>query len=88
MRIALRCWLATVLVHYGVAKLIEIQFREPPAWILDQRVGDKSPMGLLWTFMGHSRPYTIGVGARRVLRRCACCCGGAPRRSVRSCSRS
>ena len=62
LRIALRCWVGVVLFHYGVAKLIEMQFRTPPAWILDQRVGDKSPMGLMWTFMGHSRPYTFGVG--------------------------
>jgi uncharacterized membrane protein YphA (DoxX/SURF4 family) len=62
LRIVLRWWLAMVLVSYGLAKVFEIQFREPPAWILDQRVGDKSPMGFLWTFMGHSRPYTIGAG--------------------------
>ena len=87
LRIALRCWVGVVLFHYGVAKLIEIQFRPPPAWILDQRVGDKSPMGLMWTFMGHSRPYTFGVGLVE-------CVGAvmvfwcAPRRSAPSCWRS
>jgi uncharacterized membrane protein YphA (DoxX/SURF4 family) len=70
LRVALRWWLATVLVHYGLAKVFEIQFREPPAWILDQRVGDKSPMALMWTFMGHSRPYTIGAGLAECLGAC------------------
>jgi uncharacterized membrane protein YphA (DoxX/SURF4 family) len=67
LRSALRWWLAVVLVLYGLAKVFELQFHEPPAWILDQRVGDKSPMGLMWTFMGHSRPYTIAAGLAECL---------------------
>ena len=67
MRIVLRWWVAMILMRYGLAKLFEIQFRTPPAWILDQRVGDKSPMGLLWTFMGHSRAYAIGAGVAEML---------------------
>jgi uncharacterized membrane protein YphA (DoxX/SURF4 family) len=62
LRVVLRYWLAATLCLYGFVKLRELQFHEPGAWILDQRVGDKSPMGLLWTFMGFSRPYTMLSG--------------------------
>src|SRR5258706_4683721 len=67
LRIALRYWLAAIMCTYGVLKLFEFQFHTPPAWILDQRVGDKSPMGLMWTFMGHSRAYTMFAGGAETL---------------------
>jgi uncharacterized membrane protein YphA (DoxX/SURF4 family) len=63
LRVMLRYWVAGVLFFYGIAKLFELQFHIPPSWVLDQRFGDKSPMGLMWSFMGHSRPYTVIAGA-------------------------
>jgi hypothetical protein len=65
--IAARYFLAVVMVGYGVAKLLPGQF--PPPWIgrYDGAIGDMSPMGLLWTFMGHSQPYTKLAGGAEVL---------------------
>jgi hypothetical protein len=33
---------------------------------MDQTFGEASPMGLLWTFMGHSRAYTMFAGIAEV----------------------
>jgi hypothetical protein len=62
-----RYFLAIVMVGYGVAKLLPGQF--PPPWIgrYDGAIGDMSPMGLLWTFMGQSQPYTKLAGGAEVL---------------------
>lgn len=65
--IAARYFLAIVMLGYGIAKLLPGQF--PPPWIgrYDGAIGDMSPMGLLWTFMGHSQPYTKLAGGAEVL---------------------
>ena len=63
--VGLRYFLCAVMVGYGVAKLVEAgQFPSPSLARLDQTYGDSSPMGLLWTFMGHSQAYTTfgGIG--------------------------
>ena len=61
--VALRYFLCSVMLGYGVAKLVESgQFPEPSLGRLDQTYGDSSPMGLLWTFMGHSQAYTMFGG--------------------------
>lgn len=57
-RIALRYWLAFTLLQYGFAKLVGGQFPPPGPGRLDERVGEMSPMGMLWTFMGASSAYT------------------------------
>jgi hypothetical protein len=41
---------------------ISSQFPAPTQDRLMQSYGDSSPMGLLWTFMGASEPYTMFVG--------------------------
>jgi uncharacterized membrane protein YphA (DoxX/SURF4 family) len=65
--VALRYYLASAMLGYGLAKVLKLQFADlSPAW-LDRRVGEMSPMGLLWTFMGYSRPYTVFVGLVEVL---------------------
>ncbi|HWO23442.1 MAG TPA: hypothetical protein VNO30_32095 [Kofleriaceae bacterium] len=58
--VVLRYYLAFTLLGYAVAKLS--QFPPPSPTRLDQRVGDMSPMGMLWTFMGTSQPYTLFAG--------------------------
>jgi uncharacterized membrane protein YphA (DoxX/SURF4 family) len=60
--VVLRYFLAMMLILYGLAKVFEIQFISPSPARLDGRIGDMSPMGVLWTFMGASRPYTIFAG--------------------------
>jgi len=64
--VVLRYWLATAMLSYGLAKILELvgMGQMPPAGAgrLDQRVGDMSPMGMLWTFMGASTPYQVFAG--------------------------
>lgn len=54
--------LGTVMIGYGAFKVISSQFPAPTLDRLMQPYGDSSPMGLLWTFMGASQPYTMFVG--------------------------
>jgi hypothetical protein len=63
--VVLRYYLAATLLAYAIAKLF--QFPPPGPTRLDQRVGDMSPMGLLWTFMGSSRPYALFAGFAEAL---------------------
>lgn len=59
----MRYLLGLMLISYGMAKLTEGgQFPEPGFGRLNQNYGESSPMGLVWTFMGSSRAYTIFTG--------------------------
>lgn len=66
-RAFLRYALAAAMVQYGMAKVIPMQFAPPSLDRLMQPFGDASPMGLLWTFMGASKAYTIFAGAGELL---------------------
>lgn len=57
-----RYYVAATMLIYGFAKVFEGQFGAPDYFRLEQRLGDMSPMGLVWTFMGVSRPYTVVSG--------------------------
>jgi hypothetical protein len=58
----LRYSIALGLVSYAVAKILPQQF--PPLGPLsyETRVGELTPMRLLWTFMQYSRPYSFFGG--------------------------
>jgi hypothetical protein len=58
----IRFALAAAMITYGSFKVIPSQFTPPWLDRLMQPFGDASPMGLLWTFMGASMPYTIFTG--------------------------
>ena len=58
----IRFGLALAMISYGAFKVIPSQFVAPSLDRLAQSFGDASPMGLLWTFMGASVPYTIFTG--------------------------
>lgn len=66
LRILVRYQLAGIMIGYGLAKMIKNQFPFPFPIRLEEKVGDLSPMGLLWTFMGYSTPYTFFAGAGEV----------------------
>ena len=57
-----RYYLALYLLSYGFTKFFEGQFIYPDIVQLEQKIGDSSPMGLLWKFMGYSKPYTFFSG--------------------------
>ena len=69
LRSYLRYVLAATMIGYGLAKVgyIQNQFSIPGDARLAQTYGASSPMGLLWTFMGASRAYTIFGGLGEVL---------------------
>jgi hypothetical protein len=67
VRVVVRFFLCTMLVSYGFAKVFPLQFAQPSSYRLTQQLGDMSPMGLLWTFMGFSPAYQIFTGAVEVL---------------------
>ena len=67
IRILVRFFLCEMLLGYGFAKVFPLQFAQPSSARLAQQLGDMSPMGLLWTFMGFSTSYQIFTGAIEVL---------------------
>ena len=67
LRVLVRLVLGVTLISYGAAKVFPSQFPPLALHRLVQPFGDASPMGLLWTFMGASVPYTIFCGATELL---------------------
>jgi hypothetical protein len=67
LRVYIRFVLATAMIGYGAAKLIPAQMIPPWPGKLLQPIGDASPMGLVWTFMGASASYMIFTGASEML---------------------
>ncbi len=59
MIISMRYYLGIMLLNYGFAKFFNLQFLPLNIYGLEQNFGDSSPMGLLWTFIGHSRAFTL-----------------------------
>jgi hypothetical protein len=67
LTIFLRYYLGSVMIGYGLAKVIKTQFPLPPLQRLTGAYGDSSPMGLLWTFMGFSTGYNFFTGMAEIL---------------------
>ena len=67
MQVAIRFGLAMQMLVYGIMKVIPTQFSTPRLMSLAEPLGDHSPMGLLWAFMGTSSVYTIFAGSVEVL---------------------
>jgi hypothetical protein len=63
----IRYYLAFFLLVYGSMKIIKLQFGHPSLSALLIPLGNKSPMGLAWTFMGYSDTYTIFSGVCEAL---------------------
>jgi hypothetical protein len=67
LRIYVRFALGAAMLSYGVSKVIPSQFPEPSLDRLLQPMGDASPMGLVWTFMGASTAYNVFAGAAEMI---------------------
>lgn len=65
--VLLRYYLGYNMMSYGWGKVIPMQFQEPSFYRLLEPIGDMSPMGLVWTFMGFSAGYTIFSGVAEVI---------------------
>ncbi|MGJ8683566.1 MAG: DoxX family protein [Nonlabens sp.] len=66
-RIILRIFLAFFMMVYGFAKVFLVQFNEPSLLELMQPLGDMSPMGLAWTYMGFNPWFQVFTGILEVL---------------------
>ncbi|HEX5058914.1 MAG TPA: hypothetical protein VFV99_06120, partial [Kofleriaceae bacterium] len=67
MTVFLRYYLAAVLIGYGMAKVVPMQFAPLPLARYDTTLGEMSPMGLMWTFMAFSQPYVFFAGIAEVI---------------------
>jgi len=67
LRVFVRMILAVAMISYGANKLIRMQFPEPPLFRFVDYYGNSSPMGLLWTFMGMSRAYSLFGGVAEMV---------------------
>lgn len=67
LRVLLRYTIAIGLASYAVAKLYPVQFAPLSYGELETRVGELRPMGVLWTLMSTSRPYSFFAGAMELL---------------------
>ncbi|MBA82478.1 MULTISPECIES: hypothetical protein [unclassified Leeuwenhoekiella] len=65
--VILRFFLAMMLLSYGFAKVYKTQFPEPSLLRLLQPLGNFSPMGLAWTYMGFSEAYNVYTGMLEVV---------------------
>jgi hypothetical protein len=67
MAVYVRYYLAYQMLGYGFAKVIKTQFPMPGITRLAQPLGDFTPMGLAWTFMGYSKAYNMFTGLGEVI---------------------
>lgn len=67
MRTYVRLFLASVLLSYGWDKVFPLQMPPPGPDRLLVPIGETSPMGLLWTFMGASAAYQSFAGLGEVV---------------------
>lgn len=66
-RLLLRFSLATAMIVYGLVKVIPNQMPSPRSFTLLQRVGQLTPMRLLWTLMGASPAFQTFTGLAELL---------------------
>jgi hypothetical protein len=66
LTVAVRYYVALVLISYGLIKVFKSQFPAPGLFRLTQPYGNSSPMGLAWTFLGFSTGYNLFMGLAEV----------------------
>jgi len=67
LRVLVRYYLAGAMMGYGFAKVFHLQMPFPYLSQLVQPFGDKSPMGLAWSFIGYSKGYSAFTGWAEVI---------------------
>jgi uncharacterized membrane protein YphA (DoxX/SURF4 family) len=67
LRVFVRLTLAVAMISYGANKLYRMQFPEPPLYRYVDYYGNSAPQGMLWTFMGMSRAYSLFGGIAEML---------------------
>jgi hypothetical protein len=67
LRVVLRYYLFYQMMIYGMVKVVQLQFSPEDFYRLTQPYGESSPMGLAWTFLGHSYGYNLFMGFAELL---------------------
>ncbi len=62
-----RYFLGLLLLVYGFSKINLSQFPFPDLYKLNEPLGESSPMGLAWAFIGYSPAYNILIGSTEVI---------------------
>ncbi|MBS1933139.1 MAG: DoxX family membrane protein, partial [Bacteroidetes bacterium] len=62
LRILIRYILGFYMISYGFYKVFHLQMLSPYLTQLVQPFGDKSPMGLAWSFVGYSKGFSAFTG--------------------------
>lgn len=65
--VLLRYYLGFTMLYYGVVKVFPLQFGTLTSYRLYERLGEMSPMGLLWTFMAYSEGYQFFGGMAEII---------------------
>jgi hypothetical protein len=60
--VAIRYYVAFTMLVYGSVKVVKLQFPAPSPGRLLEPVGNMSPMGLAWTYMGYSVGFNWFTG--------------------------
>ncbi|WP_343555234.1 hypothetical protein [Sphingobacterium sp.] len=64
---AIRYYVAFMLINYGMIKIFHMQMQPPRLTQLLQPLGEYSPMGLAWTYIGYSKGYNLLIGLVEIL---------------------
>jgi hypothetical protein len=67
LRVGLRYYLASTLCMYGFSKIYHLQMPGPFLSQLVLPFGDKSPMGLVWSYVGFSGAFSAFTGWAEVI---------------------
>ena len=65
--VVLRIFIFSAMLLYGFVKVFQIQFGPPSFVRLLQPLGEFSPMGLAWTYMGYSKGFGMFAGVMEIL---------------------
>ncbi|MBW4040207.1 MAG: hypothetical protein HIU91_15355, partial [Acidobacteria bacterium] len=65
-RLTLRLTLGVAMLGYGLAKLFPLQMAPPSLAVLNEPLGNTSPMTMLWTLIGLNPIYEMICGAAEV----------------------
>ncbi len=65
--VLLRVTLVLAMLLYGLVKIFKVQFPSASLTRLLEPLGNFSPMGLAWTYMGYSKGFNVFVGFMEVL---------------------
>jgi hypothetical protein len=67
MRFILRLALGYAMLNYGMVKVFPLQMAPPSLAVLNEPLGNSSPMTMLWTLIGLNPIYEMICGAAEVL---------------------